>query len=167
MAWSVWSFLNGHSGNAPLIDQAVRKVRQETQIVVPSINVWRLHTPQVWNEAYGVPAGKGFGHGAEPIGSVYAYLFPGLLRPDLLERPQNGKRFLGFEAAGFGGVKFRGIDIAMPLDVTDLTDNGIINGDPAVASAEAGQRLAYHIVETTVAFIAEFRDAPQPQAQQT
>ncbi len=38
---------NGHSGNAPLIDQVTRRVRRDTQVTVPSINVWRLHTPQV------------------------------------------------------------------------------------------------------------------------
>lgn len=153
---------NGHSGNAPLIDQVTRQVRRDTQVIVPSINVWRLHTPQVWQEAYGVAANKGFGHGAEPMGSVYAHLYPELVRSDLLEAPGNGKRFMGFETAGFAGVKFRGIDIAMPLDVTDLTDNGIVNGDPAMASAEAGRRLSEHIVETTAAFIAAFRKAPQP-----
>jgi hypothetical protein len=33
--------------------------------------------------------------------------------------------------------------------------------------AVKGRRLADRIVETTAAFIAEFHDAPQPQAQQT
>ena len=70
--------LNGHSGNAPLIEQVTRAIRADTGVVVPSINLWRLHTPQLWTEAYGVPPGKGFGHGAEPIGSVYAHLFPEL-----------------------------------------------------------------------------------------
>ncbi len=153
---------NGHSGNAPLIDQVTRAIRRDTGVIVPSINIWRLHTPQVWNEAYGVPAGKGFGHGAEPVGSVYTHLFPELMRPDLAETPRNDKSFMGLETAGFGAVKFRGIDIAMPLDVTNLTDNGIVNGDPSLASAEARRRIAEHIVTTSADFIVAFRDAPQP-----
>jgi creatinine amidohydrolase len=114
-------------------------------------------------EGYGVPANKGFGHGAEPMGSVYAYLYPELVRSDLLETPPNGKRFMGFETAGFAGVKFRGIDIACRSTSANLTENGIVNGDPTMASAEAGRRLTDHIVETAAAFIAEFRKAPQSQ----
>lgn len=149
---------NGHSGNAPLIDQVTRQIRRDTGVVVPSINVWRLHTPEVWAEAYGPGGAKAFGHGAEPLASVYTHLLPELMRPDLREAPANGKSFLGFETAGFGAVRFRGVDVAMPLDVTDLTDNGIVNGDPSVTSAEAGRRIADHIVEVSAAFVRSFAE---------
>jgi creatinine amidohydrolase len=151
--------LNGHSGNAPLIDQVTRGIRRDTGVVVPSLNLWRLHTPQVWAEAYGVPAGKGFGHGAEPVGSVYAHLFPAATRPDLAEAPAYGKSFMGFETAGFGAIRFKGIEIAMPLNVTDLTDNGIVSGDPTLCSPDAGQRIAEHIVNTGADFVIAFREA--------
>ena len=154
--------LNGHSGNAPMIDRVTRGIRMQRGVVVPSINLWRLHTPQVWTEAYGLPAGKGFGHGSEPLGSVYTHLFPELMRPDLREAPGNGKTFMGFETSGMGAVKFRGIEIAMPLDVTDITSNGIAGGDPTLASPEAGRRLAEHIVATAAEFIRAFRDAEMP-----
>jgi hypothetical protein len=62
------------------------------------------HTPAVWEKAYGVAPPKGFGHGAEPVSSVYAHLFPELMRPDLAEAPGNGRRFLGFETASYGGL---------------------------------------------------------------
>jgi creatinine amidohydrolase len=150
---------NGHSGNAPLIDRVTREIRRDTGVIVPSINVWRLHTPEVWSEAYGSAGAKAFGHGAEPLASVYSHVVPALVRPDLVETPANGKRFLGFETAGFGAVRFRGIEIAMPLDVTDLTDNGIVSGNPAIASAESGRRIADHIVEVSAAFVREFAAA--------
>jgi len=151
--------LNGHSGNAPLIDQVTRGIRRDTSVVVPSLNLWRLHTPQVWTEAYGVPAGKGFGHGAEPVGSVYAHLFPAATRPDLAEAPGYGKSFMGFETAGFGAIRFKGIEIAMPLNVTDLTDNGIVSGDPTLCSPDAGRRIAEHIVNIGADFVAAFQEA--------
>jgi len=154
--------LNGHSGNAPMIDRVTRGIRMERGVVVPSINLWRLHTPQVWTEAYGVPAGKGFGHGTEPLSSVYTHLFPTLMRPDLREVPGNGKSFMGFETAGFGAVKFRGIEIAMPLDVTDLTSNGIAGGDPGLVSADSGRRIAEHIVSTAADFVRAFAEAAIP-----
>jgi creatinine amidohydrolase len=151
--------LNGHSGNAPLIERVARAIRQDTGLVVPSINLWRLHTPELWTAAYGVPANQGFGHGAEPVGSVYAHLFPTLMRPDLAETPANGKTFMGFETAGFGAVRFRGLEIAVPLEVTDLTDNGIVSGDPTLCSPEAGRRIADHIVATSADFVVAFRAA--------
>ncbi len=154
--------LNGHSGNAPLIEQVARAIRRDTGVVVPSLNLWRLQTPEIWTKAYGVPAAQVFGHGAEPVGSVYAHLFPHLVRPEAAERPGNGKRFMGFETAGMGGVKFRGIDVAMPLDVTDITDNGVTGGDPGRMSAASGEVIAEHIVSVAADFVAAFRDAAMP-----
>jgi creatinine amidohydrolase len=154
--------LNGHSGNAPLIDRVTRAIRTDTGVVVPSLNLWRLQTAEVWQKAYGVPSNQGFGHGAEPLGSVYTHLFPALVRPDLIEKPGAGRSFMGFPVAGFAGVRFSGIEVAMPLDVTDVTTNGITGGDPAMVSADAGRVVAEHIVETVAAFIEAFRDAPPP-----
>jgi creatinine amidohydrolase len=151
--------LNGHSGNAPLIDQVTRQIRQDTSVVVPSINLWRLQTADVWQKAYGVPGNQGFGHGAEPVGSVYRHFFPQFARDDLAEAPQAGRAFMGFPTAGFGAIRFRGIDVSMPLDVTDITGNGISGGDPSMASPAAGAIVAEHIVETVTAFIAAFREA--------
>jgi creatinine amidohydrolase len=147
---------NGHSGNAPLIDQVTRQIRRDTGVVIPSINVWRLHTPEVWADAYGAAGAKAFGHGAEPVASAYTHFVPDMMRPDLREAPRNGKTFMGFETAGFGAVKFRGINISMPLDVTDLTDNGIASGDPSATSAEAGRKIADHIVSVSTEFVKIF-----------
>lgn len=150
---------NGHSGNAPLIDRVTREIRMETGVVIPSINVWRLHTPEVRQKAYGRSDTAVVGHGAEPVTSVYAHLTPELTRPDLVEPGGYGKTFLGFEPAGLGSVRFRGIEIAMPIDVTDITDNGVCGGDPHVTSAEAGKVIADHIVEVSAAFIEAFAKA--------
>src|SRR3954453_3471906 len=156
--------LNGHSGNTPLVDQTTRLIRAERGVIIPSINLWRLSTAQVWTEAYGTPANQGFGHGAEPVGSVYAHLFPDLMRPDLREEPRYGKKFLGFDIAGLGALKFQGVEIPAPLDITDITDNGISSGAPAMMSAPAGERMLRHIVETCAAFVRAYRDAKLPAA---
>ena len=155
--------INGHSGNAPLIDQVARAIRRDTGVVVPSLNLWRLQTAEAWSAAYGVPGNQGFGHGAEPVGSMYAHLFAHLMRPDAAEKPQPNKTFMGFPPAGMAAVKFRGVDVSMPLDVTDLTDNGITGGDPTMLSAEAGARIAEHIVTLASEFITAFRNAPFPE----
>ncbi len=151
--------LNGHSGNAPLIDQVARAIRADTGVVVPSINLWRLQTAELWQAAYGVPGNQGFGHGAEPVSSVYRHFFPHLVRTDLAEPREAARNFMGFPVTGMAGIRFRGIDVAMPLDVTDLSGNGITGGDPTMASAQAGAIVAEHIVDTVAAFVAAFRDA--------
>ena len=154
--------LNGHSGNAPLIDQTTRLIRAERGVVVPSINLWRILAP-VWTEAYGVPPGTGFGHGSEPVASAYAHLFPSLVRPDRAEAPQHGRPFMGFETAGIGAVRFRGVDVAVPTNVEDVTGNGMTGGDPALMSATAGERLVEHLVDTCAAFVAAFRSNTRDQ----
>ncbi len=57
---------------------------------------------------------QGFGHGAEPVASVYRHLFPELVRPeDLVEAAATKGSFMGFPIAGFGAVRFEGAEIAM------------------------------------------------------
>ena len=51
--------------------------------------------------------------------------------------------------------------------VTDLTDNGIVNGDPSPASPEAGCRIAEHTVTTSADFMVALRDAPCPPGKET
>ncbi|MFC0408197.1 creatininase family protein [Roseomonas elaeocarpi] len=151
--------LNGHTGNAPLIDRVARDLRAERQVLMPSLNLWRLQTAELWEKAYGVPAKQGFAHGGEPVSSVYAHLFPELMRPDLAERPENGRRFLGFETAGTGAIRFGGVEVAMPLNIDEVTGNGMTGGDPAMCSAEAGAQVTEHIVSLCAEFITRFRAA--------
>ena len=43
---------NGHSGNYPLIDQTIRKIKEERGVLIPCLNVWQLITPQMWEELH-------------------------------------------------------------------------------------------------------------------
>ena len=151
--------VNGHTGNDPLILETIRLIRREKQIAIPSINIWRLMKPEIWTAAFGEAGAKTSGHGAQPLSAVYAHYFPLLMRPDLAEPPRNKKKFLGFPTAGMSAVKAGPTEVTMPLFVTDITDNGVVSGDPSATSAEAGKIIAEHIVTSLVDFIKEWAKA--------
>ncbi|MEJ1976944.1 MAG: creatininase family protein [Acetobacteraceae bacterium] len=151
--------LNGHSGNAPLIDQVAREIRQDTGLVVPSVNLWRLQTPAVWQEAYGVRATRL----RTRRGTGRLRLPPSVPRTGAAGGPGGGRshegQLHGLPDRRLRRRALRGRGDRHALDVTDLTDNGIAGGDPFLASAAAGARVTQHIVDTVAAFVTAFRDA--------
>ena len=74
------------------------------------------------------------------------------------------KPVLGLPTAGLAAVRFKNTDVNVPIDVTDHCDNGIVSGDPALASAEAGRAFADHIVATTVALVEHLKTV-EPRSQ--
>ena len=147
---------NGHSSNAPLIDQTVRLIKKRTGVTIPALHIWRILPASLWKDAHGDKANAAKGHGGDPLTSVYKYLYPELLRPDLISK-SGAKRAFGMATDGVGGSTFQGAPVAMPLDVTDVTDNGIISGDPTIATAEAGKLIVDWLVDFTTQFVAHWR----------
>lgn len=148
--------LNGHSGNYPLIDQSIRKIKQKRGIWIPCINLWRLMTPEKWNEFYGDVGTKAFGHGGDPLTSVYLHLFPDLIRMDLIKTGEK-KTVLGLPTSGLNAVKFNGVDINLAIDIDDICDTGIAGGDPKLSSADIGKKIVDYIVDYCATFINYFR----------
>lgn len=138
--------LNGHSGNAPLIDQVQRKLRSERRVIVPAIHLWRAIPETLWTELYGEKAAAAKGHGADPLTSVAMHLIPDQMRPDLAEEPGAFGRMLGLPTSGLAAVRFEGVDISVPVNVTDHTSSGITGGDPRLAAPEKGARIVAHLV---------------------
>lgn len=147
---------NGHSSNAPLIDQTVRLIKKRTGISIPALHIWRILPASLWKDALGDKATAAKGHGGDPLTSVYMHLYPELLRPDLVSKSPKKTAF-GMATDGVQGASFKGTHIAMPFDVTDVTDNGIISGDPTLASAEAGRLITEWLVNFTTDFVAHWR----------
>lgn len=148
---------NGHTGNYPVIDQVIRRMRHERGVIVPCLNVWRTITPALWNELHPGIGPAALGHGGDPLTSVYLHLFPELVDAASLPAPETKKTFLGLPTSGLAAVKFEGVDVNVPLDVTDICDNGIAGGDPRRSSAEIGGRIVDHIVGYTVSLINHLR----------
>ena len=151
--------LNGHSGNAPLIDVAARKLKAARGVLVPAIHLWRAIPDSLFRELYGDDLPKAKGHGADPLTSVYSHLRPELMRPDLQEAPAEFGTLLGLPTVGLGAVRFEGVDVSLAVDVTDRCTNGIAGGDPAVASAARGEAIVDHLVGLCTRFIAHLKDA--------
>jgi creatinine amidohydrolase len=148
---------NGHTGNFPVIDQVIRRLRAERGVIVPCINVWRTITPELWNEVHPGVGAAALGHGGDPLTSVYLHLFPDLVKKETMPSPGAKKEFMGLPTSGLAAVKFRGVDVNVPLDVTDICDDGIAGGDPTRSSADIGKRIVEHIVDYTVSFVSHLR----------
>ena len=143
--------LNGHTTNAPLIETVLRRVRRDTGVSVASIDLWRTIPDAVWTRVHGPDAARARGHGGDPITSLYAHLFPALLRPDLA-RPATRSTALGLPVTGVRGVRFEGQEVLLPLDAAEVNPDGMLGGDPALASAEAGAALFEHVTRFCAGF---------------
>jgi creatinine amidohydrolase len=154
---------NGHTGNSPLIDQVVREVKRDTGVVIPWINIWRMLPESVWRAAHGENAARARGHGADPVSSAYLHLYPELYRADLAARSSGGGTLLGFATTSLQTIVVDGLEVNAPIDITDHAATGIVAGDAALASAEAGKLFADYIVERTVALVQQLQTIVQTQ----
>ncbi len=149
--------LNGHSGNYPLIDQVIRRIKRDRGLFVPCVNLWRLITPAKWREFHGEAGAANFGHGADPISSVYLHLFPDLVRPDLITTEAGKGSLIGLPTTGLSGVRFRDVEVNLAVDVTDRCGNGIAGGDPRASTAAIGQAITDYLVALVADFCVHFR----------
>jgi creatinine amidohydrolase len=147
---------NGHTSNISLIEQVTRKLKKERGLIIPTIQVWQVMPPAVWAEIHGPDHSKAKGHGADPMTSVYLHLAPEIMRMDLAA-PRQARDALGLKTVGVRAVQFEDSTIELPLDVTDVTANGVMGGDSGMASAEKGAKIADWITGYTARFIAHFR----------
>ncbi|PLW76094.1 creatininase family protein [Cohaesibacter celericrescens] len=150
--------LNGHSGNYSLIDQVIRAVRRETGLIVPCINLWRSIPDEVWAEIHGEYGKKAFSHGGDPVTSTYMHYFPELTHADRAKLPETPGEMVGLPVMGLSGVKFKDIEIGMPINVDDRCPDGIVAGDPNRSSADKGEKIAEHLIGFCTDFVTHFRN---------
>lgn len=140
---------NGHTTNSTLIDQVCRKLRRERGIAIPSLNIWQILPDSLWDELYGADAKRVRGHGGEPMSSVYAHLFPHLLRSDLARAAAPRGTAFGLPVAGIPGVRFEGMPVQLPLDCHEVEPHGILGGSADLATAARGKAICDHITGHT------------------
>ena len=153
--------LNGHTTNAPLIDQVQRKLRRETGVAVASLDLWRAIPDELWAEIHGTDAARARGHGADPLTSLGLYLYPGLMRPDLM-RPSTPARACGLPAS-VAGVSFEGAALHLPLNAEEINADGMLGGDARLASAAAGEAIFAHLTARVARLVAHL-SACDPRA---
>jgi creatinine amidohydrolase len=139
--------INGHGGNVQAVHDVTLRLRQESNIVVPSFYLWRVGYGLLPGILGAERARQASGHGADPLTSVAMHLFPDLIRPDLIPPPAPPPPFLGLKISGFGTADFEGAELALPLEVAEIAPNGVWNGDPRLCSAETGAALVARLAE--------------------
>jgi creatinine amidohydrolase len=158
--------VNGHSTNATLIAEVVHAVRRETGVLVPAIHLWRSLPDAVWTAAHGTDAAAARGHGADPVTSVMMHLASELV--DLTQaRPAARKPVFGLPSdAHFASARFGSVSVDLPLDATEVADNGVGSGDPALSSAAAGKLFTDFLVGHVADFLTYFAacDPRRPEA---
>lgn len=146
--------LNGHKGNEPTLGHLIRKIRREQGLLVPIVSPLGLGlTPQLTKELYGEAR---TGHGGEPMGSIWMYLFPGTVDLSLAE-DWGVREFLGLESSGLSGVRFEGCEVRFAVDMDDITPPSGSLSDPLLASAERGERIVGQAVARLVRFMEWFK----------
>lgn len=150
--------LNGHSTNSFLIDQVVRKLRRETGVAVASIDLWRSIPQSMWQDLHGENAATARGHGGDPLTSLAMYLFPELMRPDLL-RPAVPYMADGLPIAGANSVRFEDMTVNLPLNADEVNPDGMMGGDASLASAEIGEKIFEHLSSVCTRFVAHLQDS--------
>lgn len=146
--------LNGHKGNDPTLMHLIRKIRRERGKLVPIVSPLAFGlTPEVQKELYG---DNKIGHGAEPMASLWTYLFPGTVDLERIEDWGTGP-FLGLPIAGLSGVKFEGADVGFAIDMENVTPPSGSLADPRMASAARGERIVENAVGRLARFLEWFR----------
>jgi creatinine amidohydrolase len=148
---------NGHTTNAPLVSQVAWRVRRARGVIVPSLNLWRGLPNDEWTRLYGNDAAKARGHGADPITSVYLHLLPDLVSA-IREKPIGRRQIMGLPSEPtLTGVVFERGSVDLPIDAFELTDDGVIAGDPRLATAAIGGEIFGWIVEWVAGFGRHFK----------
>lgn len=148
--------LNGHTSNTPLFDQTLRRIRAERGVTVPLINLWQSIPDPLWKELHGDLVATARGHGGEPLTSIYLHLFPDLMRMDLA-RPSARSEAFGLPTGGVNNIRFEGMGVNVPLNCHEVNADGMLGGDPLLASAENGKRMVDHLVGFCSRFVEHMR----------
>ena len=147
-------FCNGHGGNTPVVDRAARIIRREYGLLVPSLNLWNLITPDVKKEIYGDKDLSG--HGGEPLTSMLMYLEPDDMRMDLLKETGRNETFRKVKIKGLNKGEIDGIEGFFYFDMDDISSDGVtIVLD--TASAERGKLLFDKVVDKASTFVNGFK----------
>jgi creatinine amidohydrolase len=151
---------NGHTGNNALIDLTLREIKRDRGAIVPWLNIWPMVPASLRRQAHGDNATRASGHGCDPIGSVYEYLFPQLTRREQATNEGTGKLFMGLPSSGLSTVQLGDVAVNVPIDITDHCDY-VTDGDPSLANPEAGKLFADYIVDTAATLVGHLAKLPK------
>lgn len=140
--------LNGHGGNGLPMQMALQSLKNRypdrTDASIYAFNYWNLVRQELANIRES-PFG-GMGHACEMETSVMMYLYPHLVRENMIRNDgqQPDSKYMQFDM-------LHGSPVNTQYNFEELSDTGVF-GDPTLASAEKGKRF----FEATVQGIVEF-----------
>lgn len=143
--------LNGHGGNVPVIQNVTLRILRAGGPVIPSFYLWKAAGELM--ERSGVAPAR-FGHGAEPLLSLTAAIFPDRLAAGETADGASAE-FLGLPVSGFGTVTFNGVTVEVPTEFDRVPRAAIAAAWPQ-ASASLGERIADELVDHASGFVAHF-----------
>jgi creatinine amidohydrolase len=143
-------FVNGHAGNASILDMLARDIRREKNIMVGKIDLWQSMTPEFKKELYGDKV-KTLGHGGDPITSVMHYLRPDDMRMDLLSKYDRLGQWEDFNITNISKTNVGDTEVTLYYDMDEITKQGTI-GDPYLGSNDKGEKIINKLIEYCVEF---------------
>jgi creatinine amidohydrolase len=152
--------INGHAGNVTAIHDTTQPIWRERRILIPSLYLWRVAAGLLPGLVGVDAARRASGHGADPLTSIAMHLFPDWMRPDLLPAPAAPPPIHGMAVSGFGTVLFEGVELAVPLEIAQVTSSGVWGGDPHLASAQTGAALVEELTRIGAHLAAAVRAWP-------
>lgn len=150
--------VNGHAGTIAPAEAAARAIRHRHGIIIPALHLWR-EAGRLHAELGG--ATETFGHGGDPVASVTLHLRPDLCRPDAARPKRHTGDYLGTTATGFGAIRLKGVEFAVPMWVGEVAPGGVAAPDPRAANAAHGQAIVDRLVAAGAAMCTQLaRHAP-------
>jgi len=135
--------VNGHAGTIAPAEAAARSIRHRHGVIIPSLHLWR-EAGRLHAELGGKP--ETFGHGGDPVASVTMHLRPDLCHPGAARAKLPTGDYLGTPPTGFGAIRAKGVDFAVPMWVAEVAPGGVAAPDPRTANAEHGKAIADRLI---------------------
>ena len=152
--------VNGHGGNAAAVHDVTQAILLDRGVLIPCFEPWRIAATLLPDLVGAEAAVRSTGHGADPLGSIALHLVPELMRLDLLPRGvPSPRRVAGLEVTGLNTGRFRGVEIALPIEVAAEGFDRAVTADAALCSAATGAFLTNRLVEIGAGLIAHLAAA--------
>ena len=149
--------LNGHGGNFAWVRELTEQIYAKQGTMIPSINLWGNVPEDVWQEAFPEHGKQLAGHGAEPIGSLTAYLFPESFRQHAICGWEGNNTHRGMEITGMSTATFKGMTIQLPFTINDVNSTGVNKGQGTLHSnAKSGEIIFRRMSRLLQEFIATY-----------
>jgi len=75
----------------------------------------------------------------------------------IFARPAGRAKAFGLATGGVNNVQFEGMPVNVPLNCHEVNVDGMLGGDPLLATAQKGERIVQHLVGFCSRFVDHMR----------